>query len=275
MIELFEKQFSTLENEDVLELEIKNPNYKNLVDLAQINLCEFSVAKILDDNTILARFTKIKENKSFHLEEDSKEKYGTNSTFGQICKNDHVAFLHFYKQALKNVNVDSRKNILNLGVNNADEFEVIKELSSNFSDLQLLGIDYCPSAIKKAKEKFQEENVNFQEADINTLKLKKEYDLIISIGTLQSSNLEFKPLFQKIVQEYLKKDGSMILGFPNCRWYDNNMVYGAMVKNYNFPESSVLINDVFWCKKYLQQKKFRVTITGKDYIFLTATSIRK
>ena len=28
-------------------------------------------------------------------------------------------------------------------------------------------------------------------------------------------------------------------------------------------------------KKYLQQKKFRVTVTGKDYIFMTATSIRK
>ncbi|MEA2019584.1 MAG: methyltransferase, partial [Campylobacterota bacterium] len=40
-------------------------------------------------------------------------------------------------------------------------------------------------------------------------------------------------------------------------------------------EMSNLYKDVNFCKKYLQQKKFRVTITGKDYIFLTATSIRK
>ena len=78
-----------------------------------------------------------------------------------------------------------------------------------------------------------------------------------------------------IVQNYLKNDGAMILGFPNCRWIDGQMIYGAEVKNYNFSELSLLFKDVNYCKKYLQQKKFRVTITGKDYIFLTATSIRK
>ncbi|MGE4473070.1 MAG: methyltransferase, partial [Sulfuricurvum sp.] len=31
--------------------------------------------------------------------------------------------------------------------------------------------------------------------------------------------------------------------------------------------------DIYYCKKYLQQKKFRVTLTGKDYLFLTATKI--
>ncbi|MEA3289058.1 MAG: methyltransferase, partial [Campylobacterota bacterium] len=49
----------------------------------------------------------------------------------------------------------------------------------------------------------------------------------------------------------------------------------AVPPNYNFSEMSILYKDVQFCKKYLQQKKFRVTITGKDYIFLTATSIRK
>ena len=67
----------------------------------------------------------------------------------------------------------------------------------------------------------------------------------------------------------------MILGFPNCRWIDGEMIYGAKAKNYAFPEMSLLYKDVHFCKKYLQQKKFRVTVTGKNYIFLTATSIRK
>jgi len=78
-----------------------------------------------------------------------------------------------------------------------------------------------------------------------------------------------------IVQNQLKKNGSMILGFPNCRWIDGEMVYGARVKNYPFSEMGLLYKDVIFSKKYLQQKKFRVTITGKDYIFLTATSIIK
>jgi len=119
-------------------------------------------------------------------------------------------------------------------------------------------------------------NVSFQVGDINNLdKLGLDsYDLIISIGTLQSSGINFNEKFMEIVQNYLKKDGAMILGFPNCRWYDNEMVYGAKAKNYSFSEMSLLYKDVMFCKKYLQQKKFRVTITGKDYIFITATSIR-
>jgi hypothetical protein len=76
-----------------------------------------------------------------------------------------------------------------------------------------------------------------------------------------------------VVQNRLKRDGAMILGFPNCRWIDGEMIYGAMMKNYSFSEMSNLYKDVNFAKKYLQQKKFRVTITGKDYIFVTATSI--
>jgi len=120
-------------------------------------------------------------------------------------------------------------------------------------------------------------NIEFYTHDINNLNSLNlgKFDLIISIGTLQSSNLEFNPLFMSIVQNQLKKDGAMILGFPNCRWLDGEMIYGARVKNYPFSEMGLLYKDVIFCKKYLQQKKFRVTITGKDYIFLTATSIRK
>ena len=78
-----------------------------------------------------------------------------------------------------------------------------------------------------------------------------------------------------IVQNQLSKNGAIILAWPNCRWIDTEMIYGAKMKNYSFSEMSNLYKDVNFAKKYLQQKKFRVTITGKDYIFITATSIRK
>ncbi|MFA6630197.1 MAG: methyltransferase, partial [Sulfuricurvum sp.] len=99
------------------------------------------------------------------------------------------------------------------------------------------------------------------------------FDLIITIGTLQSSTLEFKSLFASLVQEYLSKEGAIILGFPNCRWMGGEMIYGAKAPNYPYSEMSILIKDIYYCKKYLQQKKFRVTLTGKDYLFLTATKI--
>jgi hypothetical protein len=113
-------------------------------------------------------------------------------------------------------------------------------------------------------------------ADINELESLYigKFDLIITIGTLQSSNINFKERFMYIVQNHLNKDGAMILGFPNCRWIDGTIVYGAMAKNYPFSEMSLLIKDIHFCKKYLQQKKFRVMVMGREYIFLVARSIR-
>jgi hypothetical protein len=78
-----------------------------------------------------------------------------------------------------------------------------------------------------------------------------------------------------IVQKQLSRKGAIILAWPNCRWVDGEMIYGAKMKNYPFSEMSNLYKDVNFAKKYLQQKQFRVTVTGKDYIFVTATSIRK
>jgi hypothetical protein len=77
----------------------------------------------------------------------------------------------------------------------------------------------------------------------------------------------------ELVQNYLQEDAAVILGFPNSRWIGGEMVYGAKAPNYAMSEMSLLFNDVMFAKKYLQQKKYRVTITGKQYIFLTATRI--
>ena len=253
--------------------------FKTWVDLAQQLHCKMLTPKYISSTSIIIRFLKLNLDDSFHKKiTDKEEKYGEHSIFSEIHKNEESAYLVHYIKALQNVNLDKRQRILNLGVNSADEFEVIQKYSSNFKNLELVGIDYCSSAINAAKKKFEHyENVSFYTHDINdlsSLELDK-FDLIISIGTLQSSNLEFNPLFMSIVQNQLKRDGSMILGFPNCRWIDGEMIYGAKVKHYPFSEMSLLYKDAVFCKKYLQQKKFRVTITGKDYIFLTATSIRK
>ena len=227
----------------------------------------------------LIKAYKVDDKKSFHSENESiEDKYGLNSIFFSINKLSKPSFLLHYKKALENAKLETRTNILNLGVNRGDEFEVMKKLSKNFSEQKFLGIDYCSSAIKEAEDLFaNDKNISFLQADIKELASCNigEYDLIVSIATLQSSNLEFNKTLMDIVQNHLKKDGAMILGFPNCRWVGDNIFYGAKAKNYSFSEMSLLYKDVMFCKKYLQQKKFRVTITGKDYIFLTATSIRQ
>jgi len=282
MIEIFydlKEKIEKIKPYDIYEFQVleKDVDYKAWVDLAQLLYCKM-LTPICTGDVLTMRFKKLNTTQSFHKESDDiEEKYGSSSTFASIDKNSQPAFLVHYLKALENVKVDTRIRVLNLGVNSGEEFEVLKKCSKNFKNLELVGIDYCSSAIEEAKKNFDDENVFFHVGDINDLEQLNlgRFDLIISIGTLQSTNLDFNKVFMNIVQNYLKIDGAMILGFPNCRWIDNEMIYGGMVKNYNFSELSLLFKDVNYCKKYLQQKKFRVTVTGKDYIFMTATSIRK
>ena len=281
ILKILKQELQLLKSNEILEFTTTNDNIKAWVDLSQILHCKILMPKALDDGSILIQLQELNTKQSFHNEQkDNKieDKYGTNSTFATIKKLEEPNFLHYYLQSLQNVMINKRLRILNLGINSGDEFEVIKKYATNFENIELVGIDYCQSAIDKADEKFKaDKNISFYTCDINkldSLDLGK-FNLIITIGTLQSTSLNFKLIFQSIVQNYLKKDGAMILGFPNCRWIDKEMIYGAKAPNYNFSEMSILYNDVIFCKKYLQQKKFRVTITGKDYIFLTATSIRK
>jgi len=299
------KELQTLLNaattQEIVEFEVLNPDsasstyngnlvtigdnkyiyrgYKSWIDLAHLLKCRMLTPTLLNETSVLIRYEKLNADVSFHNSSTSKEeKYGLESIFSEIHKNEEAAFIYHYMQALENVKVSKRRRILNLGVNSGDEFEALINAATSFENLELVGIDYCESAINAAKEKFASfDNIEFIQHDINDLASLNlgEFDLIISIGTLQSSNLEFNALLMSIVQNQLSKDGAMILGFPNCRWLDGEMIYGAKVKNYAFSEMGLLYKDVVFSKKYLQQKKFRVTLTGKDYIFLTATSIRK
>jgi len=282
LLEIYKFLEQELKQNSIISFLAPNPDIdsssisiKSWADLAEIFKCKLLTPKI-KNSYIELTFKKLNSSNSFHSSKvaNISEKYGVDSAFFNIDKTKHPYFLHSFIQALNLVNFKQRENILNLGINRGDEFKLIKELLSNdeFKKLNLIGIDYCKSAIEYAKKHFNYSNVKFINCNINkldTLNLKRQ-DLIISIGTLQSSTLNYKPLLMDLVQNYLKKDAAIILGFPNGRWIDDTLIYGAKIKNYSFSEMGVLINDIHFAKKYLQQKKFKVFISGREYIFLSA-----
>ena len=261
---------------EVLESDIDSIGYKAFVDLAQIFFMKMLTPEKKGLSVILG-FKKLNENSSFHKSQISSEKYGIESEFFTIDKTKQFSFLYHYQQALKFIHVEDKKSVLNLGVNKGDEFKVIQNMltKEEFESKEFVGIDYSQTAIEYAKKEFPQTNVEFTCQDINRLLEMNlgRFDLIISIGTLQSSNINFNEKFMEIYQNHLQKGGAIILGFPNCRWIDSEMVYGAKAPNYSFNEMSLVLKDIHFCKKYLQQKKYRVTITGKDYLFLTARKI--
>ena len=261
-------------NIELLESDIIRLGYKAFIDLAQLFFMKMLTPTTDGEKTIL-RFLKLDTNSSFHKADSSDEKYGTGSEFFSIDKTAQFSFLYHYQQALKFVNIADKKRVLNLGINKGDEFEVIKDLlgMNEFKDKEFVGVDYSNSAIEYAKKNIS--HVKFICHDINNLNELDlgRFDLIVSIGTLQSSSLSFNATFMKIYQNYLQKGGAVILGFPNCRWVDGEMIYGAKAPNYPFAEMSLVLKDIHFCKKYLQQKGYRVVITGKDYLFLSARKI--
>lgn len=247
-------------------------SYTNWTDLSQALFCKFLTPKIIDEHIVQLRFLKLNEAQSFHKNKQSIEsKYGTESEFSKIHKNEESSFLMSYMQALNLADIQKRVRILNLGVNSGDEFELILQMVKNHAHIEFVGIDYCQSAIEDAQKKFNGSNMTFYAHDINALDELDlgTFDLIISIGTLQSSSIDFKLVFMSLIQKYLKKEGAIILGFPNCRWSDGEMIYGAKIPNYSFSDMTLLIKDIYFCKKYLQQKRYKVYLSGKNYIFLT------
>ncbi len=253
--------------------------YKSWTDLAELLICKMMTPKKTTYPLVKLTFKKLETQSSFHSDSSSskEEKYGVDSHFSQIQKMEEPAFLYYYTQALQNAKLNQRRSILNLGINTGDEFGVIKKsLDTNtYEKMKLVGVDHSKSAIRYAESRFPEENVTFYAHDINDLESLNlgQFDLLLSIGTLQSPSINFKPFFMSLVQNYLEKDAAIILGFPNSRWIGGEMIYGAKAPNYAMSEMSLLFNDVIFCKKYLQQHKYRVTLTGKQYIFLTATKI--
>jgi len=257
----------------------KHLGYKAWVNLAELHFCKMLTPQILTQEEICLTFKKLNQNNSFHNDkiEKREEKYGINSKFFDINKNEEPTFLHAYKRALEAVKIATRNEVLNLGINKADEFELIRKLltKEELERIEFRGVDHSETALSVAKERFPQSNFHFYKEDINNifdLNLPKS-DLIISIGTLQSPSINYKPFLMSLVQEQLTKTGAFILGFPNARWIDGELIYGAKAPNYPYSEMSLLFNDVIFAKKYLQQKKFRVTLTGREYVFLTATSI--
>lgn len=252
---------------------------KAWVGLAELLECRMQMPIAISEYKILIRYQRLAKQKSFHDNKNIEyaEKYGSNSIFSNINKLEEPTFAWYYDNALDAVGVKDRTQILNLGINKGDEFVAIRAKvdKSIFENINMVGIDHSSSAITQAQKVLDEKNVKLLCHDINALKeldIPKS-DLVISIGTLQSPNINTKILLMSLAQEYMSIDGAMILGFPNTRWKDGEMIYGAKAPHYPYPEMSMVIKDIYWIKKYLQQHKYRVTVTGREYLFLVATRI--
>jgi len=247
----------------------RHHSWSSWTRLAQLLGCRMLTPHPATPPLITIRFQKLDPDQSFH--KNTEEKYTAESLFARIDKREEPDFLYHYLQALDEVKIASRKRILDLGVSRGDELSLIMHLSDPIPEM--VGIDIDESALTHARQVLPD--TTFIHHDINRLSELDlgRFDLLITIGTLQSPAIETKPLIMHLVQNHLNPDGALLFGFPNSRWIDGELIPGARAPNYPFSELSLLIKDIHWIKKYLQQHRYRVRIFGQSYLFLVGTRI--
>lgn len=199
--------------------------------------------------------------------DDPTERYGAASAFARISKLEDPGFVVDLRDALDRVALAPGARILDLGVNTGDELGLLRDLGIT---ADLVGIDHSASALAVARTRFPD--ATLIEADLATLPAHDlgRFDLVLSLGTLQSSGIDDRELVRRIVQDHLAPTGAVILGFPNARYVDGEVEHGTRMKNYTQPELGLLIKDVAFYRKYLQQHGRRVFVTGKYELLVTA-----
>lgn len=240
------------------------------MDLAETLNCRMLMPENLSDGLVKIRFQKLSEI-GWHSKENSDvtEKYGRRSLFFRLDKSEEASFLYDFTTSITNLDLFSGCKVLNLGCHSGTEFKMLHDIDSKiFHYANFTGIDHSKTAIDQARNDFPESRFITGDANKLTDLINQRFDLIISIGTLQSPGIDAKKLFMQLVQDYLNPNGAILIGQPNCRYLESEIKYGAVTKNRQNGELGLVISDLFFYKKYLQQHKFETFLRGKYYLFL-------
>lgn len=200
--------------------------------------------------------------------EDATERYGATSEFARVVKAEDPNFVLDLREALARVGAAGR--ILDLGVNTGDELGLLRAFG--YAGASIVGVDHSASALAVARSRFAD--VTLVEADLGSLPALGlgRFDLVISIGTLQSPGIDDREVLRRIVQDHLAPRGAVIIGLPNARYVDGELEHGTRMKNFRQPELGLLVKDVAFYRKYLQQHAMQVFVTGKYELLITGVS---
>ncbi|MCX4247961.1 class I SAM-dependent methyltransferase [Paraliomyxa miuraensis] len=202
------------------------------------------------------------------------EKYGAGSGYQRIDKAEDPGLVLDLADALERVGLGPGARVLDLGVNTGEELQLLGTLWPELARSGcFVGVDHSASAIEVARSRFSDSTrhhfVCAELAALPELPLGEPFDLVIALGTLHSPGVDDRAVLRHVVQQRLRSNGSVILGVPNCRYVDGEQLHGARMKNFRQPELSLLVKGVAFWRRYLQQHRRKVYVTGKHTVLVT------
>lgn len=207
---------------------------------------------------------------------DVRERYGPASAYARIHKLEEPGFVVDLAAAFARVAAGPTARVLALGCNTGDELALLAARTPGLlEDGALVGVDHSEGALAVARARFGPRHrfVTADLADLPALGLGR-FELVLALGLLQSPGVDDRALLRRVVQDHLAPDGAVILGVPNCRYLDGELVHGARMKNFREPELGLVVKDLAFYRKYLQQHDREVFVTGQHYLLLTAVRRR-
>lgn len=195
------------------------------------------------------------------------EAYGAGSGFARIKKLEDPGFVVDLREALGRARLPASSRVLDLGVNSGDELALVYE---TVPDAVVTGVDHAETALAVARTRWP--LATFIQADVAKPLGLGRFELVIAIGMMQIGNLDDRTLLRRLVQDHLAPTGAVIIGVPNCRYIDGEVSFGARMLNFSQPELGLVIKDIAFYRKYLQQHHLQVFVTGRNYLFVTGSS---
>ncbi|MBX8464049.1 methyltransferase domain-containing protein [Deinococcus sp. RIT780] len=198
--------------------------------------------------------------------------YGPDGDWARVNKLEDPVFLSTFIEALRRVNPPPGGRVLALGLNAGHE---LAGLPLAFPDraLTVVGVELDPAAAQAARERWPQATIHA--ADVNALPPELgRFDLILALSLLQSPGVTQDVLLATLRRHHLTPGGGLILGYPNARYRDGTLSYGARMRNYARPDLSLLTADVTNARRGLQKHDFKVFVTGKYEVLLTAIPAR-
>lgn len=246
--------------------------YRVWVDLADRLGLRMATPRRVDAQTLELRFELLDARARWQAAGPVSERYGRDSGYARISKLEDPDLVIDLDDALARAGLPPRPRILELGVNRGDGLALLVALRPALAEAEFVGVDHSASVIALARERFPGPGRRFVVADVNALASLQlgAFDLVLAMGTLQSPGVDDHALLRQLVQEQLAPTGALIIGVPNCRYLDGELVHGARQRNYAQPELALVIKDLAFYKRYLQQHRRTVHVTGKHYLLLTA-----